>query len=166
MPTPSLLELHAQHSACAMPPESELPGHLAQVVAVWRGMCPPDGGLPDWACFDPVAVPDALGMISLLEVRHPGPSFFCRLYGTKLYAALGQDLTGKPMAEAVPNFTGSAAEADYRYVVRSGQPRLYSGPPSLWSPKRIERVNVAMLPFAADGVRVDRIMLVVHLPGR
>jgi len=105
-------------------------------------------------------------MISLLEVRHPGPRFFCRLYGTKLYAALGHDMTGRMMDEAVPNFIGSAAEADYVAVAASGQPRWYRGAPSLWSPRRIGEVEVAILPFASDGRQVDRVMLVVDLPSQ
>lgn len=148
----------------SLPGPGVMAAPLAQAVDVWRAMRPAPDLLPNWSQFDPVSVPDALGMISLLEVLQPGPRFFCRLYGTRLYAALGHDMTGKLMDEAVPNFAGSAAEADYVAVAASGQPRWYRGAPALWSPRRIEAVEVAILPFAGDGRKVDRIMLVVDFP--
>lgn len=154
----------SQREGCQLPPLDQLPMALAQAVRVWHAMRPDQDLLPNWSQFDPISVPDALGMISLLEVCHPGPRFFCRLYGTRLYAAHGHDMTGSMMDEAVPNFVGSSAEADYMAVAESRRPRWYRGAPSLWSPRRIGEVELVILPFAADGRQVDRIMLVVDFP--
>jgi hypothetical protein len=122
----------------------------------WLSICPPDGGLPRRRAFDPVAVPDLLPGIWLLDVQHDPFRLRYRLAGTVIVEAIGHEVTGQWLDEAHPHVRGDAQFFDrYRGVVETGVPSWRRGKPQLWTNRDFGIVENLVVPLAMDGHTVD-----------
>ena len=152
---------------CPLDEAPALSPAVAEVVAYWQSIRPAPDLLPGRQHFDPLDLAKVMRRVWLLDCVSDGaattPRFRCRLYGTELVEAFGYDLTGKFLDEADVGFTGSAAEADFLAVHRSGQGFWWRGPVAMKKLREVAGVEVVMLPLAADGRAVDKILCYVDI---
>lgn len=122
----------------------------------WLSIRPPRGGLPGRRDFDPVAVPDLLPGIWLLDVQREPFRLRYRLAGTAIVEAMGREVTGLWLEEAHPRIREEAQFFDrYRRVVETGVPSWRKGTPRLWTHRDFGVIENLLLPFAADGRHTD-----------
>ncbi|MGO8920497.1 MAG: PAS domain-containing protein [Stellaceae bacterium] len=127
----------------------------------WLAIRPQRGVLPGRQHFDPVAVPDLLPGICLLDVARAPFRLRYRLCGTGVVEAIGREVTGMWLDEAHPAAMASADYvARYRDVVERGAASWRKGPPRLWRHRDFGTVENLLLPLARDGRSVD--MLCAH----
>jgi hypothetical protein len=122
----------------------------------WRSIHPRPGLLPGRQHFDPVAVPELLPGISLLDVTHDPFRLRYRLCGTAVVGVIGREVTGRWLDEA---HSDRDATADYiarcRQLVREAAPSWSKAPPRLWRQSDVALVESLLLPLARDGRTVD-----------
>jgi len=135
---------------------------VRDMVAYWRSIHPQGGGLPGWQHFEPLDVPRLLPGIWLLDVAGEPPRFRCRLLGTAVVWALGFDITGRYLDEALPEYPGSEAERMDLAVVADRQPRWRRGPPTMHTDRYLAELEVVTLPLARDGYTVDILLNYTH----
>ena len=122
----------------------------------WQSIRPPEGGPPRRGAFDPVAVPDLLPSICLLDVLREPFRLRYRLVGTGIVAAVGREVTGRSLEEAHPHIRDNAQFLDrYRKVVETGIPSWRKGKPRLWTNRDIGMIENLIVPLAMDGRTVD-----------
>lgn len=122
----------------------------------WRSIRPPGVGLPGRRDFDPVAVPDLLPGICLLDVQQKPFRLRYRLVGTGIVEATGREVTGQWLEEAHPHIRGNTQLFDrYRGVVETGVPSWRKGKPLLWTNRDIGTIEDLLVPLAMDGRTVD-----------
>lgn len=120
------------------------------------------GRLPSRQDLDPAAIKRRLPTISLIDVLAPNPEnnpevFRQRLAGTELFAAYGEEITGKRLDSIY-----SEPEAQYwaehlTFVVETGKPNV--GLHSMaWRGAKGLSLFWLRLPLASDGVNVDMIL--------
>jgi hypothetical protein len=126
-----------------------------QLYRYWLSICP-SSGLPGRRHFDPVAVPDLLPGIWLLDVqRHPFRLRY-RLAGTGIVEAIGHEVTGQWLDDAHPNVRGNRLFFDrYEEAVLTGAPSWRKGPPRLWTHRDFGTIENLLLPLANDASTVD-----------
>jgi hypothetical protein len=150
----------------------ELCPTAAQAVAYWNGIRPAPDLLPGRRHFDPLDIHKLMPHVWLIDVlRDPDDAaaplrFRCRLYGTGLVTAFGQDLTGRDLEEPDIGFAGSAAEADFRRIAAEGIGLWWRGPIAMRKRRHVSAVEVVMLPMAADGRTVDLVFCAVEVVRR
>ena len=111
--------------------------------------------------FDPVAVPELLPGIWLLDVARAPFRLRYRLCGTGVTEAMGREMTGKWLDEAHPEaMADSDFLARYRAAAERGVASWRKGPPRLWRHRDFGMVENLLLPLARDGRAVD--MLCAH----
>ncbi len=129
---------------------------VTRLYRYWRAIHPPGGQLPGRRHFDPVAVPDLLPGIWLLDVQREPFRLRSRLVGTGIVGAIGHEVTGSWLDEAHPGVMENPEFAQrYRGVVERGQPDRRKGRPRLWTSRDFNTIENLLLPFAQDGRRVD-----------
>jgi PAS domain-containing protein len=127
----------------------------------WLSIRPPEGGTPRRRAFDPVAVPDLLPGIWLLDVQREPFRLRYRLAGTGIVEAIGREVTGQWLDEAHPHIRGNTQFFDrYRKVVETGVPSWRKGKPSLWTNCDFGTIENLLVPLAMAGRTVD--ILCVH----
>lgn len=135
---------------------SEWHPRVTRLYRYWRAIRPPDAPLPGRQHFDPVAVPELLPGIWLLDVQREPFRLRYRLAGTGIVAAVRHEVTGMWLDEAHP---GAMENADfvkrYRGVVERGTPDRRKGKPRLWIHHDYSITETLLLPLARDGRRVD-----------
>jgi PAS domain len=128
----------------------------------WAALRPAADRLPGRRHFDPMAVPQLLPNIVLLDVEGRPPRFRYRVVGTRMVDALGTDLTGRWLDEAhardgepPPQFPS------YDRVVATGAPEWRRGKPHFTSYiDRCTEIERVFLPLAGNGRDVDMILAV------
>lgn len=136
--------------------EIEAP-RLRQLYSEWEGWRG-SREFPSRADFDPLALKYLMGNLSLLDVHYDPLRFHYRVHATEVTKRLGFDLTGKSL-ELWPDPAMKAVIHDsFAGVVESRVPTLrrrkitgHDGRP--WQYESI------LLPLAADGVRIDMLMV-------
>ncbi|HEY1383856.1 MAG TPA: PAS domain-containing protein [Dongiaceae bacterium] len=130
-------------------------GVLRHLVAHWHGM---RGGrhMPARADFDPLDVRQALGYISLIEVRRDPLRFYFRLDGSKQVDLFGIDCTRRYLDEVMPADHAAMAAVSYREVVDSRAPRYHRR--TIPFHHRLIDYEIVILPLSSDGERVDMLM--------
>jgi PAS domain len=127
-----------------------------QLYRYWRSIHPCPGLLPGRQHFDPVAVPELLPAIWLLDVARDPFRLRYRLCGTAVVGAIGREVTGLWLDEA---HSDGDATAEYiarcRRLVREGAPSWDKGPPRLWPQRDVTLVESLLLPLARDGRTID-----------
>ncbi len=127
----------------------------------WLSIHPPGGALPGRRHFDPLAVPELLPGIWLLDVARAPFRLRYRLCGTGVTEAMGREMTGKWLDEAHPEaMADSDFLARYRAAAERGVASWRKGPPRLWRHRDFGMVENLLLPLARDGRAVD--MLCAH----
>lgn len=127
----------------------------------WLSIHPGGGKLPSRRDFDPMAVPQLLPHILLLDAEGRPPRFRYRVIGTRMVDALGGDLTGQWLDEAhrrgdqVPQFPG------YAQVVTERAPQWRRGPPHFASYiDKCTGMERVFLPLASNGEDVDMLLII------
>lgn len=122
----------------------------------WLSIHPAGGGLPGRQHFDPVAVPDLLPGLWLLDVQHQPFRLRYRLVGTGIVEAIGREVTGQWLDEAHPHIDGNREFIErYEQAVTTRTPSWRKGKPRLWAHKDYRTIENLLLPFARDGSVVD-----------
>lgn len=116
-------------------------------------------GLPGRQHVDPLAIPDLLPGLWLLDVQREPFRLRYRLVGTRVVRAIGREVTGQWLDEAHPEIGGDPNYlARPRQVVETGVPSWRRGTPNLWQPEIFGAIENLMMPLASDGHRVDVLM--------
>ncbi len=103
-----------------------------------------------------------LPLISLIDVTNPHPvndpeAFRQRLAGTELYAAYGEEITGKTISEIYMADQAQYWAQELSLVVETKKPNV--GLHSLaWRGSKDMALFWIRLPLASDGVNVDMIL--------
>jgi hypothetical protein len=130
----------------------------------WQAIHPAPGVLPARKHLDPLAVPDLLPNLWLLDVEAETLRLRYRLVGTRIVEAAGEELTGKWLDEAHPNLAHHPQYLDrYRAVVHGGRPSWRRGRARLWTNRAYHEIENIVLPFAGDGTRVDLLVVLTVL---
>jgi hypothetical protein len=108
----------------------------------WRSIRGPDRRAPARADFDPLAVPQLLEWLWLLDVQHDPLRFRFRLLGTRHVEAMKGDFTGQWIDEAFPHVVESDSYAAYVQVVQELKPNYRKGKAHYHVPdyRTIERI--------------------------
>lgn len=96
----------------------------------------------------------------MLDVEREPLRFRYRLVGTEQVAAMGADLTGRYLDEAHPRFVTSLTYPDYVAAAERGEVRLHRGPPTFHINKDYVSIERLLLPLAADGSKVDKLLAI------
>ena len=126
----------------------------------WRSIFP-ETGWPGRQHFDPLDIPELLGMLFLVDiVRDAGRlRFRYRLLGIEITKRAGRDMTGKWMEECFPDPNAFAMiERDYHQIIDTGTPHL--GQFNILAPGReYIKANRLVLPMASDGENFDMFLI-------
>src|SRR5215813_216703 len=96
---------------------------IARVLAYWRAIHPAAGVLPGRQHFDPMAIPDVLPGIWLLDVEREPLRLRYRLAGTRIVESIGREVTGLWFDEVHPELARQAGYLDrYRTVIEMREP--------------------------------------------
>ncbi len=147
-----------------MPAEDELPTittpPLRGLVELWTMRCR-DGRLPSRSDFSDDDLRPCFGHLLMVDVVGNPRRFRFRLLGTSLATAASRELTGKFFEDVdIRGYEPDVLE-DYEMVVRHRRPyckiRSFDPAPEAFAEiwKTYERL---LLPLAADGEAIDRIM--------
>jgi len=135
---------------------------LQGLLTYWEGLRG-DAAMPSQDRIDPLDLRSFLGHIMLLDVVDDGADFRYRLYGSKIAARTGYDMTGKLVSQnqAGPAM-GAFLSAGYRAVLGRREPLLtvHLPPPEI-SALQWSRL---ILPFVSRANRIERLM-VGNIPG-
>lgn len=128
----------------------------------WRSIHPGPGRLPGRAAVDPMAIPQLLPYIMLLDVVGQPPRFRYRLIGTRMVDALGTDFTGRWLDEAHVRPDGSLPVfPSYVRVATQGLHDWRRGAPHFAGYlDRCTELERIFLPLATDGKTVDMILAI------
>jgi hypothetical protein len=129
---------------------------IARLIAYWQSLAPAPGLLPGRRHFDPVAVPELLPHVWLIDVE-PGPPlrFRYRLIGTALIEA-GAPMRKGDYFDEVRNQPARDEVTDMlEAVVRERQPNWRRGAPKVAHAKHVSQLERIVLPLASDGQTVD-----------
>ncbi len=147
------------------PPELWHP-KLHRIIAYWKDLHAGDR-LPGRRDIDPSAIRDLLPGIWMLDVQRTPFRLRYRLVGTRMVEAIGREPTGQWVDEVHPHSASTEAfMVRYLRVVESRVPSRRRGTARLWSHNDYREIENVVLPLAADGVRVDTLLIltVLHRP--
>ena len=134
---------------------------IARALAYWRAIHPAPGVLPGRQHVDPMAIPEVLPGVWLLDVQRAPFRLRYRLAGTRIVESLGREITGEWFDEVHPEMAQDPGYLDrYVGVVESRAPSWRRGKPRLWSRRGCSELENVVLPLAADGAQVDMLMIV------
>jgi hypothetical protein len=149
--------------ACTLSPGAELPpcgDKLLALYRYWLAIRPAPDLVPGRQHFDPVAVPQLLSALWMLDVQRAPLRFKYRLLGTDHVAAMDGDMTGRWLDELFPEFT---AEPNYSQCVATVEERqvcFYKGRPLYHVRKEYLAMERLMLPLARNGRDVDVLLAI------
>jgi len=132
---------------------------LGQLYRYWVTLRGPGVFAPLRHRFDPVAVPQQLSHIWMLDIQHE-PEFRVRyrLLGTKVEEVLGRALRGRWLDECHSWARHSSYFTRYREVAETGVPSWRKGPPMFWHDK-VGVIENVILPLSETGRRVDHFLI-------
>ena len=118
------------------------------------------GRLPSRAMIDPTDIPALLPHVVIHGVLRDPLDFNYRLIGTEVRRHMAEDRTGQRMSAIPGQQPPSLIWDNFARVAATGRPVLnqtpYTGPH-----REFLRMESVQLPLAADGVRVDMILVFV-----
>jgi len=142
------------YAPCSL--DAELPAdsdsRVVELHRYWRAIRPAQERLPGRQHFDPVAVPQLLRWLWLVDVTRDPLRFRYRLVGSEHVAALGRDATGEWLDEAHPAFPSSSAHPAFLAAAEGAEIAHYRGPPVYFVRKDFLSIERLILPLARDGV--------------
>ena len=143
----------------ARPPHAELPlgcdPRIVQLHRYWLGIRPAPDKLPGRQHFDPVAIPQLLRWLFLVDVVRDPLRFRYRLVGSEHVALFGRDTRGEWLDETHPSFASSTAYPVFASAADGTEISLYRGPPVLFVHKRFLAIERLLLPLARNGRQPD-----------
>lgn len=124
----------------------------------WQGLKPASGGLPGRRDLNPMAIPDLLPHLWLLDVKRQPKRYRYRLVGGALVdAGLGAK-RGDYFDEKVRSQDLPALLAVLDQVSDQGMVDWRRGPPSIDHDRFIARLERVLLPLSSDGESIDVIL--------
>ena len=117
----------------------------------------PGNRLPGRADIDPIDMPFILGNLILVDIEPDPFRVRYRLVGTNVTSLLGLNATGRYLDEHPDATFRVKAREDYHQVATSGEPAAVRHNTTMDG--RVRHYQVLLLPLAADGRRVDMIMV-------
>ena len=130
----------------------------------WRQLCP-QGALPAYNQFDPVAVPWLLPHLVVKDVLYDPLDFRYRLMGEAVRVHVPRCYLGLRMSELAHQSPGTDLFEALGDLVISGQPSTHT-PPYLGPNKLIRAVETLLLPFSNGGDRVEIVIEAIHFRHR
>ena len=116
--------------------------------------------LPGWDTFDPIDLKCILGNLVLLDVERSDPfKFRYRVFGSKVAAQRGYDLTGKYVDEVPAAERRAFLIEQYTVIAESGSP-LHAIRDVRQDGRKFHH-EILSLPLASDGRTVDKILVAV-----
>ncbi|MBP2313176.1 PAS domain-containing protein [Azospirillum soli] len=142
----------APHFVWSPAPEALPTERLVRLLLYWRSLC--EGhALPRATAIDPTEMHFILGYVMLVDMVDEGADFTYRLYGSKIAASVGRDLTGRRVSSLAGDFGRHLAlyfGASFHAVLLRREPLYTEHAAALDSP--VERWQRLILPLtAADG---------------
>ena len=123
----------------------------------WREIAPA-GRLPGRQHFDPIAFPQLLPNIWLIDVHRDPFRFWRRLVGTRIEEFAGRSLVNGWVADGADEKCRSNVHEILTDVVVTGQPSWRRGKSTIRHEKEYAELERIYLPLAADGVTIDMIL--------
>jgi hypothetical protein len=124
----------------------------------WLSIAPP-GGLPGRQHVRPEQMTPWLSRMWLLDVFRDPLRFRCRLVGSDMVRSIGQEVTGRWLDEVHPRSASDPRSRDrFRLVAERGRPTWRRGTPQWARQPEFKQVESLILPLAADGRTVDKII--------
>ena len=138
-------------------------GHerLRRFYGYWRSKRRGDA-LPGRADIDPLEFPWALGYVTLHDIL-PDGDFRVRLDATKAVEFFGVDLTGMRLSAHRDREMAAKMAQTFAKVIGTGAPLLVER--DFLARDRYWRYQSLVLPFAADGKKIDMIASVLSHEG-
>ena len=136
---------------------------VRQFYDYWLSVAPP-GRLPGRQHIAPEDIRTLLPRLWMCDVFRDPLRFRYRLVGSEIVRSVQRELTGQWLDEAQPqSVTNPTLSNRYRFIVETGQPTWRRGP-TLWIRDPQHRsVENCLLPLAADGETVDKIIAMTAL---
>jgi hypothetical protein len=124
----------------------------------WVSVSPP-GQLPGRQHIAPEEVPALWSRMWMLDVYRDPLRYRYRLCGTEMVRSLGREVTGAWLDEAHPQLAENPQSRErFRFVAEIGRATWRHGAP-LWTRDPEHRtIETCIVPLAADGSRVDKIL--------
>lgn len=124
--------------------------------AYWQGLPRGAGRLPARAAFDPFDIPKTLGWIWMHDIEREPFRLRCRLFGTRVAATVGVDITGQYLQSRPLSDPGRPLdETRLRATALDGCPTYARTLPILKHGDVWHAVESLMLPLADDGQTPD-----------
>ena len=135
---------------------------LRRLFAHWRSAAPA-AGLPSRARFEAVPIPDLAPDLWILEVQRAPLRLRYASCGARIVAALGHDPTGRWLDEVHPRAQEPNYYDRYRVMVEQGVVTWRKGRPAFWHEVKAGGLENLIVPLAADGRTVDRLVAMTVL---
>lgn len=120
----------------------------------WVGACA-GRAMPPYSAFDPVALPWALGHISVVSVLDDGDYRF-RVDGTRVVDYFGVELSGKKLSEHPSAVARNKIGESFAFVRAAKTPTKVRR--DVATDTRLLRIELLLLPYSKDGAAVTEIM--------
>jgi hypothetical protein len=133
---------------------------IRRLYEYWRGLRPAAGGLPGRQHIDPAAIRELLPWVWMVDVERNLLRFRYRLVGTEQVAAMQGDMTGRYLDEAHSRFLTGLTYPDYVAAAERAEVRFHRGPPVFHINKDYVLIERLLLPLAADGREVDKLLAI------
>jgi hypothetical protein len=131
-----------------------------QFYDYWLSIAPP-GLLPGRQHVQPEQMSRWLSRLWLLDVFREPLRYRCRLVGSEMVRVIGQEVTGRWLDEVHPSSVNEVnSRQRFRAVAELGRPTWRRGAPRWAREPDFHSVESLLLPLAADGRRVDKIIAV------
>ncbi|MFC7049432.1 PAS domain-containing protein [Emcibacter nanhaiensis] len=118
-----------------------------------------DRTMPARKDFNPLHVPDALGNLMLIDVKHTPRDYTIRLIGTNITELTGKDNTG----QSASSFRDAAEVVSrFDWILENKQP-YFSKDEFIWSSRDRRIYSALVLPFSENGEDVSIIFCCLHI---
>jgi hypothetical protein len=126
----------------------------------WRSVAPA-GRLPGRRHIVAEEIAPLWSRVWMLDVFRPPLRYRYRLCGTEMVRSLGQEVTGRWLDEVHPQLIANPQSRErFRFMAETGQPTWRRGPP-LWTRDPDHRsIEACIVPLAADGHTVDKMLAI------
>ncbi len=131
---------------------------VRQLYEYWQSIAPP-GRLPGRQHIAPEDIAPLWSRLWMLDVFRDPLRYRYRRCGSDLVRSLGREVTGCWLDEVHPQLIANPQSRErFRFTVETGLPTWRRGPP-LWTHHPDHRmVETCVLPLAADGRTVDKMI--------
>ena len=169
------IDIHAEAASGGFPTDSDygewtnhrIPADRAgwhaltrQFYDYWLSVAPP-GALPGRQHIRPEQMIRWLSRMWLLDVFRDPLRFRCRLVGSDMVRSIGCEVTGRWLDEVHPQSASNPSSRQrFRLVAEVGRPTWRRGMPRWTRQPDFRLVESLVLPLAADGSRVDKVIAV------